>query len=127
MADPEKIFRDALVADSDTVTFFTGGIMFLRAPQQAKPPYAVISLVAEDRDGVLTGPDTLPRALIEVQVVAEDIADVGEGRGLIRERMDALITSTIAICRLESQRTEFGDEANLPRAICDYRLTYKEE
>lgn len=126
MANPEKLFRDALIADAAAMAILVGGVHFFRAPDRVARPYAVLSLTSEVRDPPLKGVDCLPQALIEVQLIANLPAALGAARQAIRNAMDGYSGSGIAICRLENQITAYDQEAELPRAILDYRVIYEE-
>ena len=126
MASPEKLFRDALVADATVTGLIGTRCFFLTAPQGTARPYAVLQMVSEGREAVLNGADTLPQARIQVDIIAESMPSAGSVRDAIRSRMDAFSSSALEYSRLINQFTSYDEDTEFPRIVQEYRVTYAE-
>lgn len=125
MANPEVLFRSALLADADAAAFFTA-VEVLHAPQKTRVPYVIITLVGASRTPPLKGKDTLPVARLDVEVIADDRQQLAQGRGIVRKRMDALIFGDITSCHFVDEMTDYEDRINYPRSVMEFRMSYKE-
>lgn len=126
MALPEKLFRDALVADAGVSAIISNRAYFMHVPQAAQKPYVVITMVSNPRVNMISEADTIPAARIQCDVVTETLGDLGGARDAIRARMHVFSNSDIASCRLENDFTSYDAETEFPRAIMEFRLSYFE-
>lgn len=126
MAAPEKLFRDALVADATVSGLISTRCFFLTVPQATQRPYVVLQMVSEGREAELNDVDRLPQARIQVDIIAETMPSAGQVRDAVRARMDAFSSSNLAYSRLINQFTSYDEDTEFPRVVQEYRVTYAE-
>lgn len=124
MANVEKLVRDALVSVSSVTDLVGQRVFFNQAPQGTSLPYAVIQLVTEDRRAVLNGPDVIPQALVQIDVIASNVGSMGDVRAAIRTALDTYNTTPIRYARLQDQRNAYDENTEYPRAIMEFEVRY---
>lgn len=126
MANPEKLFRDALVADATVAGLISDRAYFFNAPQGAAKPYVVLHLISSTHDNMIGEADTIPTARIQVDVVAENVGSMGDVRNAVRERMNVFSNSAIASSRLQMNFVDYDEATEYPRAVMEFRVSYHE-